>query len=322
LIVKGADVNGADQTGQTPLMWAAAKGRTDNIAILIKHGANVNAATKNGFTPLLFALKSQVPGAADMLADAGADTRAVLPDGETLLQAAITEHDIPFAKRLVAAEPDVNRWDAKGLQLIHIAASSGDAGLIKLVLAKGGDPNALSNPPPPPKPPLPPPPKDGKPLQGFAAYLALMAKAYDVPSPLSPTPPLQLAARAGSLEAMKALVEAGAKPDLPAQDGSTLAMAAAGGGNLEALKYAVQLDPDINVLTHDGRSILHIVVNNPHGPDNAAMLQFLVEKGAKLEVADHAGVTPGIIVNRSGPQSQRVAYIKILTDRGIVAAFH
>ena len=229
---------------------------------------------------------------------------------------------MPFAMRLARADPDVNSWNAKGLQLIHVAAASGDAELVKLVLSKGGDPNALSNPPPPPKPPPPPPPKDGKPLQGFAAYLALMAKAYDVPSPLSPTPPLQLAARAGSVPAMKALVEAGADPKVKAQDGSTLAMAAAGGGNLEALKYAVELDPDINVLTHDGRSILHMVVNNPHGADNPAMLQFLVDKGAKLEVADHAGITPGIIVNRSGPQSQRVAYIKILTDRGIVAPFH
>ena len=303
LLAKGADVNGADPTGQTPLMWAAAKGRTDNIAFLLKHGANVNASTKKGFTALIFALKSKVAAAPDMLADAGADTGAALPDGTSVLQAAIAEHDMPFAERLVAADPDVNRWNARGLQLIHVAASSGDAGLIKLVLSRGGDPNALSNPPPPPKPPPPPPPKDGKPLQGFAAYLALMAKAYDVPSPLSPTPPLQLAARAGSVDAMKVLVQAGADPKLTAQDGSTLAMAAASGGNLEALKYAVELDPDINVLTHDGRSILHMVVKNPHGADNPAMLQFLVDKGAKLEVADHAGVTPGIIVNRSGPQS-------------------
>ncbi|HVY33430.1 MAG TPA: ankyrin repeat domain-containing protein, partial [Caulobacteraceae bacterium] len=32
LIAKGADVNAADLKGQTPLMWAAAKGRSDNMA--------------------------------------------------------------------------------------------------------------------------------------------------------------------------------------------------------------------------------------------------------------------------------------------------
>lgn len=47
-----------------------------------------------------------------------------------------------------------------------------------------------------------------------------------------------------------------------------------------------------------------------------------MDKGAKLELKDHAGITPGIMVNRSGPQSLRVAYIKILSDRGIVSAFH
>ena len=136
------------------------------------------------------------------------------------------------------------------------------------------------------------------------------------------------AVRSHEREAIKAaaappmLVAAGADPALKAQDGSTLAIAAAGGGNLEALKYALQMDQDVNVLTHDGRSIVHVVVANRFGADNPAILQYLVDKGAKLEMKDHAGITPGIMVNRAGPQSLRVAYIKILTDRAIISIFH
>ena len=75
LIAGGADVNAADQQGQTPLMWAAAKGRTDNMAILLNHGANINAVTKKGWPPLLFALKGKASAAPNMLVDAGADTK-------------------------------------------------------------------------------------------------------------------------------------------------------------------------------------------------------------------------------------------------------
>ena len=35
LIAKGAKVDAADPSGPDPLMWAAARGRTDNIAFLI-----------------------------------------------------------------------------------------------------------------------------------------------------------------------------------------------------------------------------------------------------------------------------------------------
>jgi ankyrin repeat protein len=318
LLTKGADVNAADPDGQTPLMWAAAKGKTDNLAFLIKHGANVNAATKKGFTALHFALRSQVPEGPVLLADAGADTKVVLPDGTSMIQAAIKEHDIPFAMRLVAALPDMSQTDRRGWQLIHVAAASGSADLVKLVLSKGGDPNVMT-PAVTPKPvkvtllDIPVPVDQPR-------KTTVMQMVPD--SPASATPPLQLAARAGSAAAMKALIDGGAKPDIKAQDGSTLALAAAAGGNLDALKYALQLDPNVDAQTLDGRSIIHMVIENQYGAEDEAMIQYLVDKGAKLEVKDVQGHTPGLMVNRSGPQALRVMYIQLLKDHGIVSAFH
>jgi ankyrin repeat protein len=319
LLTKGADVNAADPDGQTPLMWAAAKGKTDNLAFLIKHGANVNAATKKGFTALHFALRSQVPEGPVLLADAGADTKVVLPDGTSMIQAAIKEHNIPFAMRLVAAVDDVSRRDKHGLQLIHIAASSGSADLVKLVLAKGGDPNAVTPDAKPVSIMLPDHsagPNESGALRKFKAVPTIPH------SPICATPALLLAAEAGSAPAMKALIDAGAKPDVKAQDGSTLALAAAAGGNLEALKYALQLDPNVDAQTLDGRSIIHMVIENRFGAEDQAMIAYLVDKGAKLELADNQGHTPGFVVNQTGPQPLRVMYIQLLQDRGIVSPFH
>jgi len=64
------------------------------------------------------------------------------------------------------------------------------------------------------------------------------------------------------------------------------------------------------------------VIENQFGPDDQSMIQLLVDKGAKLEVKDGQGHTPGLMVNRSGPQGLRVMYIQLLKDRGIVSEFH
>ena len=56
-----------------------------------------------------------------------------------------------------------------------------------------------------------------------------------------------LAAKANQVETMKALIAGGADPKLKAQDGSTLLMAAAGSGHIEAVKLAFEYDQDVKV---------------------------------------------------------------------------
>jgi ankyrin repeat protein len=317
MIAAGAKVNGADPGGQTALMWAAAKGKPDNIAFLIKHGANVNAVTRNGFTPLFFALRSKVPQAASLLLDAGADQKAVLPDGTSVAGAAVLENNVPFAVAVVEKGADLNQRDKEGRQLIHVAAASGSLELVKLVLSKGGDANAMTQPPP-----------TTMPAAGGGARVKGGLAAADGSSgppkpPIVSMPPLLFAARAGSLDAMKALVEAGAKPDTKADDGTTLALAAAYGGNLAALKYALELDPDLTAITKNGRSIMHMAVMNTKAPEQQAVIQFLADKGATLDVKDQFHQTPGDFLNRGqSPETLRVFYIDLLKQHGIVGTAH
>ncbi len=51
----GCDVDAADDIGWTPLMHAAANGKTEVVQLLIKGGSNVNKKTKNAVTALMIA---------------------------------------------------------------------------------------------------------------------------------------------------------------------------------------------------------------------------------------------------------------------------
>ena len=48
----GADVNLADYNGRTALHVAAAHGRAEHVAFLLRHGADPRAMDVNGLTPL------------------------------------------------------------------------------------------------------------------------------------------------------------------------------------------------------------------------------------------------------------------------------
>jgi ankyrin repeat protein len=313
LTAKGADVNAADPTGQTALMWAAAKGRTENIAFLLSHHANVNAVSQHGFTPLFFALRSKVPATSMALLDAGADSKSVLPDGTSVVAASLANDNLPFAMTVVSRGTDLTQRDGKGRQLLHVAAASGKAELVKMVLSKHVDPNALSEPPPAPaKAPVQVASNGGQ-------KIAVADGTRPPPPPAVATPPLVLAAEAGSAPAMKALVEGGAKVAIKAADGTTVALAAAGSGNLDAVKYALELDPDLTAIGPEGKSIMHFAIANKN-PDTAIpVLQYLADKGAKLDVPNTKGDTPGDFINRGGQQDIRLFYIQLLKDHGIVS---
>ena len=300
MIAKGASVNGADPQGVTPLMRAAARGNADNVAFLAKHGANVNAVADKGFTALFFALRSKEARSPVILLDAGADARAVLPaDGTTVAAAAVLENNEAFAEMVVAKGVDLAQHDTQGRQLIHLAAAGDDPALVKLLLSRGVDANVMSAPPPnaPPRRPGPAPVAGGAGGGGGGGGGANRLSVADgalkaPPVALYATPPLLFAAKAGAVNAMKALVTAGARTDVKAADGMNLTMAAAYSGNLAALQYALQINPDLTVKDAQGRGLMHMAVSNQDAPEPEKVITFLVEKGVKLDVKDSRGRAP------------------------------
>ena len=310
MAAKGANVNAANGEGQTPLMAAASSGNVDTIKWLASHGAKVNVADKKGFTPLFFALRSKVPGAPMALLDAGADINAMLSDRTSVLQAAMLVGNTSFAMAAVSHGADLKRIDKDGRQVIHLAAMTGSADLVKLLLAKGVDPNTMTV-----LPYAPVVVASAAPVAGVPPRLPIQ------PMPI-PATPLQFAARAGSVEVMKLLVAAGARPDLKGPDGMTVAIAAAGSGHLEAMQYAYEIDPHLDAISRGGRSIMHIAVTARGTPDPISVIQFLVDKGAKLNAQDEHNAFPVDEANRNADPIVREFFVKLARDRGLISTNH
>jgi hypothetical protein len=76
LVKNGADVNGKDEFGDTPLHWASMSDHTDGVKLLLANGANVNAKDNYGTTPLYNAAAACQKATTELLVVNGADVNA------------------------------------------------------------------------------------------------------------------------------------------------------------------------------------------------------------------------------------------------------
>lgn len=185
LIEVGADVNTVtERDGMTPLMMAAElnyrKQYPEIVRALIAVGADVNARNRNGQTPLMVAMVRKADTETiEALVEAGADVNQRLEDGTTALMIAVSDTNKDrwaVVKALIEAGADVNAVSKKGNTPLILAAGTyrQSPNLVKALIEAGADVNAASN--------------DG-------------------------ATPLMMAVKYNSLEVVKMLLEAGARPN-------------------------------------------------------------------------------------------------------------
>ena len=335
LLAHGGNPNTKEPSqDQTALMWAISQRHPDVARLLLENGADVRARTKapprqaatmadggsgnrayaaagvlsrpgngNGVTPLLFAARVGDLESAKLLLEAAADVNETGNDGLSALTLATVRANVPLALYLLdrGANPNL---DGAGYTALHWAAGTweteltvrsitvhrpgvwetavglrnGKLELVKALLAHGADPNARM--------------KTGP-------FRLGTTKSPDRPE-LDGATPLILAAMAGDAAVMRALVEAGADPQLKTPLNGTVLMAAAGMGHvqgedlikdsdaLEAAKMAVQFGVDVKAADFAGNTALHYAAYMRHDP----VVQFLVDQGSSLEARNKFGETP------------------------------
>jgi|SRR5579871_195804 len=320
LLANGADVNAKEPVhGQTPLMWAAAEAHPAMMRELIAHGADVNMRSTvqhwqrqvtseprekwlplGGFTALLFAARQGCVECEHVLVDAGADVNMVDPTGISAPIMAIINGHYDCAAYLIDKGSDPNLADETGRTALYAAVDFNTMPvdnrpspkvidnevssfeLIKMLLAKGANPNAQ--------------------LKKQQPYRAKLDRGDDTMLTTGTTPFLR-AAKAGDVEAMKLLLEKGADAKLGTKAGINPLMAAAGLGTkeedttgrhkteadaIEAIDLCLKAGLDINAADQRGQTALHGAALK--GYDQ--VVQFLADHGAKLDVKDKRGFTP------------------------------
>jgi ankyrin repeat protein len=296
LLDRGADLRRAHPAkGQTALMWAAAENNAAVVRLLIERGADPRERSKSGaFSPYLFAVRGGHVATATALIDSGVPVDEALPDGTTALLLAVINAHYELASVLLDRGANPNA-DGQGWTALHQIAWSRrhNAGfnlpgpvatggvdsleLVRKLVAMGADVNARQKKEP----------RDGN---------------RNLLNRLGSTPFL-LAAKSADVPLMRVLLECGADARITTNNGTTPLMAAAGVGiwapgenpgsheeALAAVKLAFEAGSnDVNAIDKEGETALHGAV---YRGGAIPVMQYLIDKGAKLDVVNKKGWTP------------------------------
>jgi ankyrin repeat protein len=282
LLKAGADPNVQEVNGgQSAVMWAAAQRHGAVTKELVEHHADVSARSKTGFTALMFAGQQGDADSAAALLAAGANPNDVAKStGLTALLVASAMGHPKVAALLLdkGANPDAVAGD--GFSSLHYAAHRRGAAAVAIVnalLAHHANPNIQLN----------------QPKRTAISPNGVMFQGAT---------PVSFAAEVNNVEAVKALVGAGADPLIPTELGTTPLMMAAGAATdtsrprpaperaaaVETVKFLVEHGADANGAGQFGWTALHSAAYQ----GLSDVVAYLASKGANLEAQDGFGQTP------------------------------
>ncbi len=104
--------NSRDGRGETPLLVAVTMRNEQWIAHLLNNGADPSGGGKNGDTPLIVASRIGFETAAQWLLESGAKANQANRMGETPLIVAVQQRRLPLVKLLLAKGADPDKTDA------------------------------------------------------------------------------------------------------------------------------------------------------------------------------------------------------------------
>ncbi|MBV9398749.1 MAG: ankyrin repeat domain-containing protein [Bryobacterales bacterium] len=279
--------------GMTALLYASRDGRMETARMLLDSKAGVNLAEANKLTPLLIAILNNHIELANVLLERGADVNARDFWGRTPLWAAVELRNL-----------DVNKTDNNGVD--RAAALK----LIDTLIGRGANVNARTQEVPPIRRWIMP--------LGDLSWVDFTGQT-----------PFLRAALSGDVTVMRLLLQHGADPNIPTLSGTTALMAAAGvnwmGGQtyteskesqLEAVKLCVEKGADVNAVNSMGIGAVIGAVNR--GSDD--ILQYLVDRGARLDIKDNEGRTPMVwaegVFLATNPPERKPSTVALLQKLG------
>jgi ankyrin repeat protein len=281
LLASGADVNRPSADGTTPLHWAVHHDDTALVATLLKAGAVATAANRYGVNPLSIAALNGNATIVAALLEAGVSPATAMAEGETALMTAARSGSLETVRVLISRGADVNARDGwRGQTALMWAAAEGHAAVVGELLAHKAD-VAVRAAPPNKNPRARTPAAATGPQQGYTAVM--------------------FAARGGHIDAVNALLDAGANVNDRAPSGVTLLHLSIINAHFELAAQLLERGADPNATVGLGVTPLHqlIQVRRPvyatrpapiptGNLDSLDLLRLLLARGAKVD----AGLLP------------------------------
>ena len=341
LVAAGADVDAADDHGVTPLALACLNASVAMVDLLLGAGADPNLARTSGVTPLMIAARVGQIEVVRRLLRAGADpTAAEKTRGQTALMWAIAENQTPVASVLLETGGGATVRSRNGFTPLLFAAQQGNLDVARLLLSAGadvreaapdgigGDTNARA---------LFKEDTEASALlvaidSGHAAMAHfLLARGADPNHDGAGRTPLHAAVQRQMPEVVRALLEAGADPDVrletslplvsrritqdngltPATAGSTPFLLAASFGDVESMRILVEGGADPFLTTDDNTTALMVAAGADYveGQDKYGVrsypayyetlqqrafeaTKYCLELGLDINAVNDAGQTP------------------------------
>lgn len=147
LLREGADLNGRDARGRTPIMAATHANKPAIVKILIQAGADINLQNEIKDNPFLYAGAEGLLDVLKLLIDAGADTRITNRFGGTaLIPAAERGHVEVVQELLTRTDVKIDHVNNLGWTALLEAVILGDGGprrteVVRLLIAAGANVN-------------------------------------------------------------------------------------------------------------------------------------------------------------------------------------
>jgi len=316
LLKQKVDVNATDAEGMTALMWAAHWNDPDMVQMLLRAGANPKLKSTFDNSALYEACINGNAAIVEALLKAGADANSSRGEGETALMTAARTGNADAVKALLAHGANVNaREQWRQETALMWAATENHADVVQALIGAGADVNAKS-------------------VVWDWPKLKLRSGDLGVALPGGGFSALMYAARQGSLESARLLVEGGADFNYKEPQGYTPLLVGILNGQYELAAMLV----DKGAKTDDGALWMTVEARDMDKSDkhpaptdygkvkSLDMMRILIDHGAPVDGGLKQRLPQRAIMEGGGPavgsplyraaRSTDLEAMRLLLERG------